>query len=175
MIFRSIPVICIFTVACSGNFEVFDAKGGAVDGMPFRASMLFIQHGEYTKHSKLPDCVATSFLKPVAMPTGAQYFVEMKSAPLAKTAFAVEYSPTGALSKFSMNSEPAGADVIEKATASAIDLAQAAGFVPGVAAPPTDKTTVDSGPKGPACNSGPKNVKYEKFQPGAVYLSSETN
>lgn len=149
-------VLLVALAGCSGSLHVFDKDQTEIKGVPFRAAEIYIKKGTRNKSTKGEDCDPVQFVQTVSLPTGAQYYVSVYTAPLAKTGFVAKFHDSGALMEVSLNTEPAGADNIRAVNELAKTLLPVTGLAPPAPAP---------GPPGkPACDAGEESVTFTKFE-----------
>lgn len=150
-----------FAVAgCASHLNVWDGAGAEVNGVPFRASQVYVKSGERNRHSEGGDCTNVPFVQTVALPTGQQYFVNVDPAELSKTGFSLSFNDNGSLSELSLNTEPAGADTVEAVTSALTSLLPFAGVT---AEAPEVSTPNPTGPHpatSQACDVGEANVRF---------------
>jgi len=153
---------------CASTVDVYDAGQNQIKGVPFRATEVYFVQGTYLKHTKLGGaCTPAKFYETASLPTGAQYYANVKPAQLAKTSFGMTFADSGALAGLTMNTEPAAADTLNAATTALSTLLP---FV-GLTAAPADGGGAALAAAGaeeprssaPACDTGPDDVTYTKL------------
>ncbi len=112
----SIAFIAMFLTACAASLEIFDSSKNKVDGVPFRAPALYVFSGNFTMHSEGKECLPTSFSDIHSLPLGALYYANVKTAPLAKSEFSIEFTEQGALKRIALNSDTTIDDVASGVT-----------------------------------------------------------
>lgn len=148
---------------CASDLRVWDAQNNELRGVPFRAPELYKVRGVYNIHTELGSaCTPAPFEKTVALPTGSQYFANVRPAQLSKSEFGMTFSDGGSLASITMNTQPAGADTINAVTTALSTLLPFAGVT---AKPPRAPAVAGAQPPGgaPACDTGPGPLTYEKF------------
>jgi hypothetical protein len=155
---------------CASQLQVWDNANKEVNGVPFRATEVYKITGTYNRHSENGEaCTATDFEKTASLPTGNQYFANVKPGSLSKAEFGMTFADSGSLASITMNTEPAAADTINAATTALSTLLPFAGVTPKTT--PAPAPTVAGVPVGttstlPACDTGLKGrLTYERFQP----------
>jgi hypothetical protein len=153
--------VCLLSTACASQLSVSDGRNN-VPGVPFRAAELYLKSGWYNARADHLACTKVQFKELVSLPTGAQYFANVKPAQLAKTGFAMKFSEAGALSEISLNTEPAS-DAITAASnliGQVLPLAAAATATAAM----TDRAT-STQPASPPCDTGAEGVEFTRFAP----------
>jgi hypothetical protein len=144
---------------CASQLQVWN-DAGAVNGVPFRASEVYVKSGFRNRHSEEGEnCTRTPFVQTVALPTGRQYYVNVDPADLAKTGFSLSFNDNGSLSELTLNTEPAGADTIEAVTSALTSLLPFAG-VTAEQPEPSQPDPSGPAPASVACDVGEADVSF---------------
>lgn len=142
--------------ACSGSL----VRTQSGQGIPVSIPKMFRETFTYTLHSKLGNkCTHAPGYRYVNLPSDTIY-LNVETAPLAKTQFTLKLGEAGYLQELTFNSEPA-AEAITAVGGLAKDLLPFAGIT---------STAADLGPD-PACDTGEVFKCYEPVQPTATATS----
>ena len=107
----SVALIATFLPACTARLIVKDKDGNETHGVPFRAPVMYVFSGEFTKHSEGENCAPTPFSDTHALPLGDLYYATVKTGELAGSEFTIEFTEQGTLKKISLNSDTTVDDV----------------------------------------------------------------
>ena len=155
---QALLAIVVLVSGCTAELQVFDDEENTIDGVPFRAPVLYVMQGDYTKHKKLgSNCEHNPFTKFVSLPLGEQYFLTADPGPLSGSEFSVTFTNNGLLKHISLNSESTFSETLDSITKLVSE-----GFpILGVDARPSGQAEpaaiagVTNGAK-PACDTGEK-------------------
>jgi hypothetical protein len=156
----SAAIAGLLIVACGGcasSLRITNA-GGAVPGVPFNASVMYIKEFDRNRHSEQGEaCTLTHVSVPVALPLGERFYANVDPAQFAKTGFSITFAENGVMTGITLNSEPAGADNVRAVTEAITALAPLAGVAALAVASDA------GGDTRPACDAGEANVRYRPF------------
>ena len=165
--------------ACNGDLRIISCgedkqvcapgeQGKALPGLPVRLPEPFIALGYLMQHTskEVAACKLVATVQSLSLPSRQLVYLQPQTAIFAKTAFSAEFSPEGALTKISFNSEPAGADNIKAVTELAKTAAGLVGLGAGakLAVAPGEENKEKKVVAELPCNSGAVVMLYAPLQ-----------
>lgn len=92
-------VLTVVIAGCAGSLKVYAGERKETVRMPFRVAEVFVKWGWRDKAAKGGNkkCVPVQFHETLSLPTGPQYFVNVRPSSFAKTNYSVGDNENGSV------------------------------------------------------------------------------